>query len=174
MHCRSPALPINLSPTCLCSTAAPRVKVGPRGPRRREVRVCSPATNSGPDRAISCDRTKPKCTNCCRSNRKCQWHNLKLSWPGANDHRRSVVSKSSPSSPTQGRISHARFVHTTYWDMELHHNLTGSIPVRALSLSDLSTCWNPSELETLDSDVLEYCMLRTSAGSLVGGFGRVY
>ena len=28
-------------------------------------------------------------------------------------------------------------------------------------------CWNPSELETLDSDLLEYCMLRTSLPSLV-------
>ncbi|CAF9909974.1 MAG: hypothetical protein HETSPECPRED_009571 [Heterodermia speciosa] len=108
-------------------------------------------------RAISCDRTKPNCTNCSRSNRKCQWHSLKLSWPGADDRRRAVVSKSSPSSsPAQGRISDARFVHTTYWDMELYHNLIGSVPVRTLSLPKLSTCWKSSELEIRDSDLLEY------------------
>ncbi|KAL8997448.1 MAG: hypothetical protein Q9169_003311 [Polycauliona sp. 2 TL-2023] len=114
-------------------------------------------------RGITCDRTKPKCTNCSQSNRKCHWHHLKLSWPGANDRRRAVVSKSSLSSPKQGRISDARFVHTTYWDMELYHNLVGSVPVRTLSLLDPSTCWNPSELETLDSDLLEYFCCVASA-----------
>ncbi|KAL8942492.1 MAG: hypothetical protein Q9216_001636 [Gyalolechia sp. 2 TL-2023] len=119
-------------------------------------------------RAISCDRTKPTCTNCSRSNRKCQWHNLKLSWPGAHDRRRAVVSKTSPSSPTQGRISDARFIHTTYWDMELYQNLTASVPVRTLSLLDPSPCWNSSELKTLDSDLLEYfcCVASASLATL--------
>lgn len=47
--------------------------------------------------------------------------------------------------------------------MELYHNLTGSVPVRTLSLLGASTCWNPSELETLDSDLLEYFCCVASA-----------
>ena len=145
----------------------PRVKVGGCGPRRSRKPI-----NSGqvvPSVAIA-PMTKPNCTNYSRSNQKYQWHNLKLSWPHANDRRRAIVSKSSPPSPlspTEGRISDARFVHTTHWDIELSHNLIGSVPVRSLSWLDPSTCWNPSEMETLDSDLLEYCMLPTSLPSLL-------
>ncbi|KAH6639954.1 tRNA synthetases class I-domain-containing protein [Truncatella angustata] len=121
------------------------------------------------DRAIRCDRVRPNCTNCSRSNRKCQWHGLRLFWPRANDRRRAVVSESpmvSPSPPTAGQISDARFVHTSHWDIELYHSLTRSVPVRTLSLLHVPTVWNPSKLEDSDQELLEY-----SATSL-GTFGH--
>ncbi|KAJ5679524.1 hypothetical protein N7462_007768 [Penicillium macrosclerotiorum] len=55
-----------------------------------------------------------------------------------------------------GQISDARFVHTSHWDIELHHSLTSPVPVRNLSLLGVPTFWNPSQLESLDRDLLEY------------------
>ncbi|KAI1489090.1 fungal-specific transcription factor domain-containing protein [Biscogniauxia mediterranea] len=110
-------------------------------------------------RAISCDGAQPNCTNCSRSNQECRGHGLRLSWPRANDHRRAVVSKLAPppSSPlTAGRISDARFVHTSHWDIELYHSLTSSVPARPLPLLDVPMSWNPSKLEALDRDLFEY------------------
>lgn len=138
----------------------PHVKVG-GGPRRKARR---PLTRP----AISCDRARPKkaCTSCSRSNRKCQGYGLRLSWPRPNDRRRAVVSKSappSPSPPTAGQISDARFVHTSTWDIELYHSLTSSVPVHKLSLLGVPIFWNPSTLEALDRDLLEYCMLYKSS-----------
>ena len=137
-----------------CTTCKGKRRTGPRREARRPL--------TRPGRAISCDRARPNCMNCSQSNRKCQGYGLRLSWPRANDRRRAVVSKLSPPSPTSppaGQISDARFVHTTHWDIELYHSLTGSVPVRTLSSLDPPTCWNPSKLETLDPDLLEYCML---------------
>ncbi|KAF7175189.1 hypothetical protein CNMCM7691_006593 [Aspergillus felis] len=70
----------------------------------------------------------------------------------------------SPSPPTAGQISDARFVHTSNWDIELHHSLTNSVPVRNLSLLSVPIFWNPSKLEALDRDLLEYfcCVASTS------------
>ncbi|KAI0120973.1 fungal-specific transcription factor domain-containing protein [Xylariales sp. AK1849] len=113
-------------------------------------------------RAISCDRARPNCTNCSRSNRKCQWYGLRLSWPRANDRRRAVVSKSPPP-PTAGQISDARFVHTSHWDFELYHSMTSSVPVRTLSLLKEPTIWNPAKLEALDRDLFEYFCCVASA-----------
>jgi hypothetical protein len=42
--------------------------------------------------------------------------------------------------------------------MELYHSLTSSVPVRNLSLLRVPIFWNPSKLEALDRDLLDYCM----------------
>ncbi|KAE8373968.1 fungal-specific transcription factor domain-containing protein [Aspergillus bertholletiae] len=120
--------------------------------------------------ALRYDRARPKkpCTNCSRSNRKCQGYGLRLSWPRPNDRRRAVVSQSalpSPSPPTAGWISDARFVHTSNWDIELYNSLTSSVPVRNLSLIDVPAAWNPYKLEALDQDLLEY-FCRVASASL--------
>ncbi|KAI1497640.1 fungal-specific transcription factor domain-containing protein [Biscogniauxia marginata] len=113
--------------------------------------------------AISCDRARPKCTNCSRSNRKCQWQGLRLSWPRANDRRRAVVSKSSPLPLTVGQVSDVRFVHTSHWDIELYHSLTSSVPMRPLPLLGVPMFWNPSKMESLDRDLFEYFCCVASA-----------
>lgn len=107
--------------------------------------------------------TKPKaCTTCSRSNHKCQGHGLRLSWPRPNDCRRSVVCKSpllSVSHSTGGKISDARFIHTSNWDIELYHRLTSSGPVRNLSLLGVPVSWNPLEQGGPEQaqELLEYC-----------------
>ncbi|GIJ91133.1 hypothetical protein Asppvi_010098 [Aspergillus pseudoviridinutans] len=110
---------------------------------------------------ISCGRARPKkaSSSCSRSHRQCKRYGLRLSWPRPNNRRRAVVCKSaplSPSPPTAGQISDARFVHTSNWDIELHRSLTNSVPVRNLSLLSVPIFWNPSKLEALDRDLLEY------------------
>ncbi|KAM3069054.1 hypothetical protein ACMFMG_004234 [Clarireedia jacksonii] len=125
------------------------------------------------DHAIACDYARPSCLNCSRSNRKCQWYSLRLSWPRANDHRRAAVSKSSPHSrplPTAGKISGARFVHISHWDFELYHKLTSPVPVRILSLRDVPITWNPSKLKTLDQDLLEHFCCEASTS--LANFGQ--
>jgi hypothetical protein len=95
-----------------------------------------------------------------RSNQKHQRYGLRLSWPRTNDRRRAAVSKSSPSSqslPVAGKISGARFVHTSHWDFELYHSLASPVPVRTLSLLDIPYSWNPSRLKSLDHDLLKHC-----------------
>jgi hypothetical protein len=134
----------------------PHARVG-RGPRRN---VRTPLTQPGG--TISCDRARPKQASprCSRSHRKCKRYGFRLSWPRPNNRRRAVVCKSAPLSPspsTAGQISDARFVHTSNWDIELHHSLTSSVPVRNLSLLSVPIFWNPSKLEALDRDLLDYC-----------------
>ncbi|GIC92250.1 uncharacterized protein Aud_008716 [Aspergillus udagawae] len=117
---------------------------------------------------ISCDRARPKQASprCSRSHRKCKRYGFRLSWPRPNNRRRAVVCKSAPLSPspsTAGQISDARFVHTSNWDIELHHSLTSSVPVRNLSLLSVPIFWNPSKLEALDRDLLDYFCCVASA-----------
>lgn len=129
---------------------------GSTSPRRQEGRLLTL-----PGRAISCDGARPHCTNCSRSNRKCNGYGLKLSWPRANDRRRAVVSKSPPpdlSLPNTGSISDARFVHMSPWDIELYHRLTSSAPVRTLALLGVPMLCNTFKLEAPDRDLFEYCM----------------
>ncbi|SPO03144.1 uncharacterized protein DNG_05826 [Cephalotrichum gorgonifer] len=124
------------------------------------------------DHAISCDRAKPNCSNCSRSNRKCQWYGPKLSWPRANDRRRAVISKTPPPSsqrPAGDQNYSVQFVNTSHWDIELHHSLESSlaVPTRPLldvPMADVRTCpllgvpmpWVPPKLGPLDRDLLEY------------------
>lgn len=110
-------------------------------------------------RAIKCDRSQPSCANCTRSNRRCQWDGLRLSWPRANDRRRAIVCKSAK---PFDRVPHAGFVHTSHWDIELYQSLTSSLPVRALTLIETPIIWNPFVTEMPDQDLLEYCKLWTS------------
>ncbi|KFA50020.1 hypothetical protein S40293_11018, partial [Stachybotrys chartarum IBT 40293] len=115
-----------------------------------------------PAHAVVCDRARPNCANCCRFKRRCFWYGLRLSWPRPNDRRRAVVSKTPflfPMLSGTGSVSDARFVHTSHRDIELYHSLTRSVPVRTLTLLDVPTIWNPSELETLDHDLFDYCKL---------------
>ncbi|GIK00984.1 hypothetical protein Aspvir_005014 [Aspergillus viridinutans] len=97
---------------------------------------------------ISCDRVRPQkaSTSCSQSRRK---------------YKR--LAPLSPSRPTAGQISDTRFVHTSNWDIELHHSLTSSVPVRNLSLLSVPIFWNPSKLEALDRDLLEYFCCVASA-----------
>ena len=78
------------------------------------------------DRRILCDRTLPACSNCSRSDRKCQGYGLRLSWPKTNDRKRSQAGKA----PFQlARIRHfeisdSRLINYTYFDMDIHHHLS--------------------------------------------------
>ncbi|KAF2819389.1 hypothetical protein CC86DRAFT_431983 [Ophiobolus disseminans] len=54
------------------------------------------------------------------------------------------------------KVSDARFVHTSHWDIELYHSLTSSAPVRALPLLGVPMLWNTFKLEAPDRDLFEY------------------
>ncbi|GKT90206.1 hypothetical protein Ct61P_08056 [Colletotrichum tofieldiae] len=137
--------------------------------RERRMTTAAAGGATGQGRAASCDGARPRkaCASCSRSSRKCRGYGLRLSWPRPDDLRRAVVSESaprSPSFPTAGHISDARFVHTSNWDIELYHSLKSAVPVRNLSLLGVPIFWNPSKLEALDRDLLEYfcCVASTS------------
>lgn len=93
---------------------------------------------------------------------------IRLSWPRESDKRRAIVSKTPALSEIwHGRgspdanVSDARFVHVSYWDVELHDRLTkqglGYNGSRLLHIP--WTPWNPSKLQAPDRDLLEYCTL---------------
>lgn len=75
-------------------------------------------------RRVRCDRTLPSCTRCVKSGNPCNGYGMRLSWPRSNDQRRAVVAP-----PPRGRAVGVKpgeipFLHTTSWDVNLHHRLT--------------------------------------------------
>ncbi|PQE17483.1 zinc-finger transcription factor protein [Rutstroemia sp. NJR-2017a WRK4] len=64
-----------------------------------------------------------------------------------------------------GKISGARFVHTSNWDIELYQSLISPVPVHNLSLLGIQISWNPSKLKVLDEDLLNH-FCHVASGSL--------
>lgn len=93
---------------------------------------------------------------------------IRLSWPRESDKRRAIVSKTpalseirhARSSP-DANVSDARFVHVSYWDVELHDRLTKQgLGYKGSRLLHIPwTPWNPSKLQAADRVLLEYCRL---------------
>lgn len=87
-------------------------------------------------------------------------HTLRLSWPKANDNRRSVVGISPPQNAA-GRedrpTSETRFIHISLGDVEMHRHLnsdsrnTNNPPALSIPLP-----WNPQKLQVRDQDLLHY------------------
>lgn len=88
---------------------------------------------------------------------------LKLFWPRAVDGRRAVVSTSQRPelAPVTDQTSDAHFVNTSYWDIELFNSLTNPATPHSLWLMDVQEFWNPTEVDTCEEDLLEYCTLWT-------------
>jgi hypothetical protein len=91
---------------------------------------------------------------------------MRLSWPRESDKRRAVVlvqkppvssRTSGPSSARDVKISEARFVHVSNWDIERHNSLTSTIPAYERSFLHVPVTWNPSRLKVLDRDLFDYC-----------------
>ncbi|KAI0871072.1 fungal-specific transcription factor domain-containing protein [Hypoxylon argillaceum] len=100
----------------------------------------------------------------CRGNKKCRGPGLKLSWPRPENRRRAVVSESTrPSSSVAVPVSHARFIHTSHWDMELHNSLTSGAAVQNLSMLQSPSLPKLSALGSHDRDLLEYFYYVASA-----------
>lgn len=98
---------------------------------------------------------------------------IRLSWPRESDKRRAIVSSTpsrsgtslseiAPRASSSGDVndSDARFIHVSYWDIELHNRLTRLGPTYDRSFLHIPwTPWNPSKLRDLDRGLLEYCRL---------------
>ncbi|EDU49734.1 predicted protein [Pyrenophora tritici-repentis Pt-1C-BFP] len=105
-------------------------------------------------RGINCNNPRKDC-----STQPNQRNGLKLSWPRANDTRRSVVLKASQPTHLQGSappISDASFVHTSSWDMELYHSLSSSASVHDSSKMRVPLPWTGVKLETPERELIEY------------------
>ncbi|KAI0972052.1 fungal-specific transcription factor domain-containing protein [Xylaria arbuscula] len=99
-----------------------------------------------------------------RGNRKCRGPGLKLSWPRPENRRRAVVSEApQPSSSVAVPVSHARFIHTSYWDIELHNSLTSGVAVQNLSMLHSPILPKLPALGSHDQDLLEYFYYVASA-----------
>ncbi|KAI3327604.1 hypothetical protein HD806DRAFT_483348 [Xylariaceae sp. AK1471] len=87
---------------------------------------------------------------------------LQLSWPSANDTRRFLLSDSPPSrryGAGHMYLSHARFINTSFCDIEIHEifrnsELKGHAPVAPPLRVPLD--WNPHKLEDKDKVLIEY------------------
>ncbi|KAJ0120840.1 Zinc-finger transcription factor [Diaporthe amygdali] len=80
-------------------------------------------------RKIQCDRVRPTCEKCARSQRHCQGYEVRLSWPRHDDERRAMTGDNAlpmMASPDQSRHRATDlFINTTWHEMELHGYLSG-------------------------------------------------
>lgn len=110
-------------------------------------------------------------TGSASSRNRYQDYSLRLSWPRPNDGRRAVVLNRVHSvSPTNSavQISNARFIHLSSWDIELYQSLKSPLSKPQQSIPSLhvpKTSWNPSEIEEVDRDMIEY-FCQVASGSL--------
>lgn len=76
------------------------------------------------DSRATCNRARPRCSRCIKSNRQCQY-GLRLSWPKPTNTKRSLTHSVRDGFGTAKRVSssQASFVNATSWDIELHYYL---------------------------------------------------
>jgi hypothetical protein len=73
------------------------------------------------DRRVLCDRIKPTCLQCLRSERLCKGYGMRLSWPRAGNKRRAIVVNSArPEVPTEGKALRG-LVHVSSYDVGMHY-----------------------------------------------------
>ncbi|KAH7084812.1 fungal-specific transcription factor domain-containing protein [Paraphoma chrysanthemicola] len=76
------------------------------------------------ERKVRCDARKPTCGNCTKAKRECRGYGMQLSWPKAEDNRRSFVLRGANvrQQLQRGVIAdpeQARFVNVRSWDVAL-------------------------------------------------------
>ncbi|PON20692.1 hypothetical protein TGAM01_v210477 [Trichoderma gamsii] len=74
------------------------------------------------DSRAVCNRARPQCSRCAKSNRLCQY-GLRLSWPATANTKRSLTHSIQNGFETAKSVSQMDFVNTTTWDIQLHHYL---------------------------------------------------
>lgn len=82
---------------------------------------CATYSSATDSRAI-CNRARPRCSRCAKSNRPCQY-GLRLSWPKATNTKRSLTHSIQDRFGTAKSVSQTSFVNATSWDIQLHHYL---------------------------------------------------
>ncbi|KAE8554519.1 hypothetical protein EYB25_003058 [Talaromyces marneffei] len=121
-------------------------------------------------RAI-CNRARPRCSRCVKSNRQCQY-GLRLSWPKATNTKRSLTHSVQDGFGTAKRVSQASFVNATSWDIQLHHYLRmnqglGSNEGFALQLDlPMALSWLPINLAYEERELLDH-FICTAPSTLV-------
>ena len=95
--------------------------------------LCLP-TNSARiiDSRASCDRIYPRCSRCSKHDKPCQY-GLRLSWPKANNKKRSLVQTIQDGLGATQNSSMPAFVNASNWDIQLHDYLWMS--------QGLIACW---------------------------------
>lgn len=78
--------------------------------------------SSATDSRAPCNRARPRCSRCAKSNRQCQY-GLRLSWPTTANTKRSLTHSIQNGIGTAKIVSQMNFVNTTTWDIQLHHFL---------------------------------------------------
>ncbi|KAK9427515.1 fungal-specific transcription factor domain-containing protein [Lipomyces doorenjongii] len=119
-------------------------------------------------RAI-CNRARPRCSRCAKSNRPCQY-GLRLSWPKATNTKRSLTHSVQDGFGTAKSVSQTSFVNATSWDMQLHHYLRmnqglGSHEGFAFQRLDLpmALSWLPINLGYEERELLDHFICTASS-----------
>ncbi|KAK9235895.1 fungal-specific transcription factor domain-containing protein [Lipomyces kononenkoae] len=91
------------------------------------------------DSRAVCNRVRPRCARCARSNRSCHY-GLRLSWPKGINKKRSLTHSVQGIVGTAKRFSQTSFVNATSWDIQLHDYLRmnqGFTSLRTLPVTQL-------------------------------------
>lgn len=79
--------------------------------------------NTGEGSKVRCDLNTPRCSNCAKSGRSCQY-GLRLSWPRVGDSRRSVVFHGSSRCTHHNKDAAPQFLNIGFMDVELYSILS--------------------------------------------------
>ncbi|OBT55360.1 hypothetical protein VE04_04851 [Pseudogymnoascus sp. 24MN13] len=74
------------------------------------------------DSRAACNRVRPRCSKCAKSNRPCQY-GLRLSWPKATNTKRSLTYSIQDVFGVAKSSSQTSFINATSWDIQLHDYL---------------------------------------------------
>lgn len=121
------------------------------------------------DSRALCDRVRPRCARCARSNRPCHY-GLRLSWPKGINKKRSLTHSVQHVVGTAKRFSQTSFVNATSWDIQLHDYLRmnqgfGSHTGYVLQRLDPSTAisWLPTDLGYEDRELIDHFICTASS-----------
>lgn len=78
--------------------------------------------SSATDSRAVCNRIRPRCSRCAKSNRPCQY-GLRLSWPKATNTKRSLTHSIQDVFGVAKSSSQTSFINATSWDIQLHDYL---------------------------------------------------
>ncbi|KAI2627604.1 fungal-specific transcription factor domain-containing protein [Hypoxylon sp. NC1633] len=125
------------------------------------------------DSRAVCNRVRPRCARCARSNRPCHY-GLRLSWPKGINKKRSLTYSVQDVAGTAKRFSQMSFVNATSWDIQLHDYLrmnqgvgshTGYVFQRLNPSMALS--WLPTNLGYEDRELIDHFICTASSNLAV-------
>ncbi|KAH7323176.1 fungal-specific transcription factor domain-containing protein [Stachybotrys elegans] len=105
---------------------------------------------------------------------------IRLSWPRGENNRRAVVLKTPHTQsndafaaggniPAKVNVSDARFVHVSYWDIELHNTSTSLPSGHNVLPLEVPMSWNPSRVHAQERDLFEYFQCEASQSLAIFG-----